>query len=338
MPIADVFVSVVAPLRNGAAWVESFVQDTAQILRQNYSNYELIIVDDGSTDDSHVRVSALLQVHPCIRLIRLSRAFGTETAITAGLDSVIGDWVVVMLPERDPPKLIPGLVEKARTSRCLLLGMTKDRTGQPLVMRMLTRLFYTFAIPIFRLPLIPDATQFQVLHRQAVNGITAIKDRFRYLRLATASIGYTTEYFPYQPVWRSKEGQGRGFFESLDLALTLVTSATAHPLRIASWLAICASGINLLYAMYVLAIFLFKQQVQPGWVTLSLQGAGMFFVICLILAMLSEYVGRILEETRSRPLYHVLEERNSSVMIADATRRNVIGDSVEHLPPEALAG
>ena len=97
-----------------------------------------------------------------------------------------------------------------------------------------------------------------------------------------------------------------------------------------------ASGLNLLYAMYVLAILLFKQQVQPGWVTLSLQGAGMFFLICLILAMLCEYTGRILEETRDRPLYHVLEERNSSLMIADATRRNVVGEPADHRLPESL--
>jgi hypothetical protein len=200
---------------------------------------------------------------------------------------------------------------------------------------MLTRIFYSLATRVFHLPLTPDATYFRVLSRQAVNAITAIKDRFRYLRLTTAMVGFAVEPFEYAPAYRAGGRSDRGLFESLDTALGLVTSATVHPLRLVSWLALCASGMNLLYAVYVLAVLFLKSHVQEGWVTLSLQSAGMFFLICLILAMLCEYTGRILEETRARPLYHVLEERNSSVMIADATRRNVVTDSAA--PPVASA-
>jgi hypothetical protein len=103
----------------------------------------------------------------------------------------------------------------------------------------------------------------------------------------------------------------------------MVVTSSAHPLRLLAGLGLLASGLNLLYMIYVVAIFFLKDQVAEGWTTLSLQASGMFFLVFLILTALCEYVGRILEESRDRPLYYVVEEKNSNVLIADAERRNV---------------
>ncbi len=332
MTVSDLFVSVVAPLRNAADTVVPFAEETLEVLRGSYANYELVLVDDGSTDATVERVAELLGCNPCVRLLRLSKEFGTEVAISAGLDSVIGDFTVVMLPETDPPQLIPGLVTRARAGHGVLFGVCHDRGAQPSAYRFATRLFYWLATRVLRLPLTPDATYFRVLSRQAVNAITASRNSQRFLRLESASVGYGAVPFEYAPVRRRAGHRAMGLGEALETALALVTSATSHPLRLMSWLALGSAVLNLLYAGYVMALYVSGRRLQEGWVTLSLQSAGMFFLVCVILAMLCEYTGRILEETRKRPLYHLLEERNSSVMIADATRRNVVRDSPDVTP------
>ena len=107
----------------------------------------------------------------------------------------------------------------------------------------------------------------------------------------------------------------------------MVISYSTQPLRWVSWLGLLASGLNLLYMVYVLATYLLRSRVAEGWTTLSLQASGMFFLLFLCLSVLSEYVGRILEESRDRPLYHVLEERNSNVLLANRDRTNIVKES-----------
>src|SRR5206468_2184236 len=113
-PTSDCFVSVVAPLHDDADIVEGFVRDVLAVVSAEYANYELVLVDDGSGDDTSARVTRLLSEERCIRLVRLSRRFGRDIAISAALDTVIGDFVVVLVPESDPPELIPAIVEECR--------------------------------------------------------------------------------------------------------------------------------------------------------------------------------------------------------------------------------
>jgi hypothetical protein len=107
----------------------------------------------------------------------------------------------------------------------------------------------------------------------------------------------------------------------------MVVTNSTRPLRYVALLGMGASGLSFLYLLYVLAIALFKKHIAEGWITLSVTMAGMFFVLFLILAVIAEYIGRLLEESRDRPLYFVAEERTSSVLIPDATRRNVVLES-----------
>src|SRR5438105_4640367 len=114
MALSDCFVSVVAPLSNDGSIAKPFIADVMGVLQSHYTNYELVLVDDGSTDDTVGAVSELLTQYPCIRLIRLSRQFGTEIAFSAGLDTAIGDFIITMTPNSDPPLMIPDLVEDCR--------------------------------------------------------------------------------------------------------------------------------------------------------------------------------------------------------------------------------
>ncbi|WP_224360486.1 glycosyltransferase family 2 protein [Hyalangium versicolor] len=325
MGLVDCFVSVVVPLSNCGSIINGFLDEVTGILQANYTNYELVLVDDGSSDDTAERVKEALGRHACVRYLRLSRKFGTEIAIASGLESVIGDYTVVMLPECDPPSLIPELVAQARAGQGVVFGVRRNREGDPLWLRLGAFIFYGLARFVFRWRLPRNGTEFRVLSRQVVNAISRIKDRYRYLSLLSFYVGYASQSFVYTPVSRSSRRR-RGFFDAVSLAIGMIVAYSTHPLRWVTWVGVGASLLNLLYMSYVVGIYLFMPQVQEGWTTMSLQSSGMFFLLFTLLAVLAEYIGRLVEESSERPLYYVMEERNSNVLVAER-RTNVVPES-----------
>ncbi|WP_250123010.1 glycosyltransferase family 2 protein [Chroococcidiopsis sp. CCMEE 29] len=327
MANSDCFVSVIAPLSNASRIVEAFVAEVMQVLRSNYANYELVLVNDGSEDDTLDKVAAILKRYECIRLVSLSRSFGADVAISSGLDSVIGDYVVVMLPESDPPELIPGLVQQAQNGKDILLGIRKNRNDEPIWLRTGASVFYWLCRRLLKIPLIKNATQFRVLSRQVVNAIVQIEDKHRYLRLLSSYVGYRSQTFTYEAIKRARKPKPKSFFELIDLALQIIVANSSHPLRFASYLGLAASVVNLLYIGYIILVYLLKNDVAEGWVTLSFQHAVMFLFIFIVLTILCEYVCSMLERLKGWPAYYVAEEKNSSVLIADQKRRNIVKNS-----------
>jgi len=329
MAVSECFVSVVAPVYNDSTIVEDFISDVMEVLQKNYSDYELVLVDDGSEDDTVAKVTALLNKYKCIRLICLSRRFGEEVAISAGLDSVIGDFTVVVLPNSDPPKLIPQIIDQARKSgAAIVFGTCDSRSSYTLLTRVGSYLFHWYCNWILKLNLPRGSTQFRVLSRPAVNAIVQIKDRNRYLRVVSSHIGYATQSFVYEPTNRKGIPKKMGFLEAAGIAINIIIKTSKHPLRLVTWFGITAGIINLIYTGFIVYSFIFGDYIAEGWTTLSLQSSVMFFFVFLILTVLSEYIGVIFVESEHRPLYYVLEERNSPALIVDPDRKNVVTDSV----------
>ena len=327
MTVTDCFVSVVAPLRDDARVVGAFLDETMAILRRTYANYELVLVDDGSTDGTFAAVQALLPRYECVRLIRLSRHFGEETAIAAGLDTVIGDYVVVLLPNSDPPVVIPEMVARARSGAGVVFGVRRHRGPESLAVRLGARIWYWYARKMLQLDLPKNSSQMRVLDRQAVNAVVQIRDKYRYLRVLSADVGYAHTGFEYDPILRDPEKPSRSFFERAAVTIDIVIANSQHPLRVVTFIGVAASLLNLLYMVYVVLIYFSKDDVAEGWATLSMQSAVMFLLVFIVLSVMSEYLGHILVESRHRPLYHVLDELNSPTNIADEQRRNVVLES-----------
>jgi glycosyltransferase involved in cell wall biosynthesis len=325
----DTFISVIAAFHDDAALVEPFIRETAGLLSERYTHYEILLIDDGSRDNTVAKITGLLTQLPNLRLIRLSRRFGTDIALTSGLESAIGDYVVTLIPKTDPPVLIPSLIEDCRQGKEMLFGVRVAETSGSGPLRWATSAFYLLAEKVFRLSILRHATYFQVYSRQALNSVVRVKDKTRYLRLISAILGFSNRTFTYQPIQRAGDEPDRSWADSFTLALGLLTAHSANPLRVVSLTGLLASVLNLLYAFYILSVYLLKPHVAEGWTTLSLQTAGLFFWVLLILTVLSEYIGRILGELKDRPLYFTLEEKNSSVLTPDAERRNIVNASPE---------
>jgi hypothetical protein len=189
--------------------------------------------------------------------------------------------------------------------------------------------FYWLCENLLDLNLPRNSTEFQVLSRRAVNAISQIRDKYRYLRLLSDYVGYENQSFIYEPISRYGKPRSRGFLEAVNLAIGIVVTNSTHPLRFVSWLSLFASVLNGLYIVYVASINIFEFEVSKGWTTLSLQNAMMFCLTFAVLTVLSEYIGRILDESKERPLYYVLEEKTSSVLLTASEQRNVVRESLQ---------
>jgi glycosyltransferase involved in cell wall biosynthesis len=307
-------ISIVAPLESDTpAAVVAFVEETVAVLRDLVTHYEIILVDDGAPAATVASIRALLERYDFVRFLRLSRHFGEETAIAAGLDVAIGDYVIVMLPNMDPPALIPEFFERAQADADIVYGVRLHRKTEPFWYRAGARLFYWYINSVVKAGIPNDSTQFRCMSRQVVNAITQIRDPDQYLRLLTSYIGFRKEALPYSPINRSGEPTVRPKREAVNLARALVMDHTTHPLRTVIW-----SGV-------VIAIFnaIVVAAQTSGGTTGGLHDAVAFVVLAVMLAMVGEYVGGLSRRMRDRPSYYVREEHTSSVLLRE-DRRNVV--------------
>jgi glycosyltransferase involved in cell wall biosynthesis len=298
--VTETFVSIVAPLEGeGGAAVQAFVDETVAVLRGLVTHYEIILVDDHSEDDSVERVRTMLTRYDFVRLLRLSRHFGEETAIAAGLDVAIGDYVIVMLPNMDPPSLIPEFLERARSGGDIVYGVREHRKNEPVWYRTGARFFYWVINDVLGAEMPEDSTQFRCMTRQVVNAVTQIRDPDRYLRVLTSYIGFRKVPFPYAPINRNGRPTVRPKGEAIALARGLIIDHTSLPLRFVAWAGVVIAVVSLDYQ---------------------------FFVLALVLAVMAEYLSGVLRRLRSRPAYYVSEEANSSVLLREE-RTNVVDDT-----------
>ncbi|WP_406696640.1 glycosyltransferase [Singulisphaera sp. Ch08] len=320
----ETLISVVAVVQNDGPLIAPFVAEVLETLRGHWINYEIVLVDDYSTDDTLSVVERLLSSYPCLRLIRLTRRFGAEVAVTAGLDAAIGDYVAVMRPLSDPPDELPAMVDAAeRDGNGVVLGVSDREPGRGRLSHFARHAFYFLMRRLLHHAPPVNATGFCVLSRTAVNAITRTKSQYRHLGFLSCTVGHAVTLYDYRQIARSSKRYVRPLREAVDEAIAVLITQSPFPLRAVSYLGAFAGLMNLIYVLYILLVNVVKRQVAEGWTTLSLQISFMFFFAFLNLMIISEYVARMMQETQERPLYHVLDERCSTVKFPDPARRNV---------------
>jgi glycosyltransferase involved in cell wall biosynthesis len=309
------FISIVAPLEGDMPeTVEAFVEEAVGVLHGLVTHYEIILVDDGAPEATVARVRALLARHDFVRFLRLSRHFGEETAIGAGLDVAIGDYVIVMLPNMDPPSLIPEFFERARGDTDIVYGIRLHRNTEPVWYRAGARLFYWYINSIVKAGIPENSTQYRCMSRQVVNAIGQIRGPDQYLRLLTSYVGFRKEGLAYAPINRSGAPTVRPKREAVHLARAIIMDHSTHPLRAAVW-----SGVLIALLNAILVMIHASGTSDMGLV----HGALAFLVLALMLAAIGEYIGGLSRRLRDRPAYYVREEQTSSVLLRE-DRKNVV--------------
>ncbi len=331
----DVFVSAVVPLENDADILGSVVRDVSQVLREHYTNYELILVDDGSLDHTRQVLNDLLSQVECLRVFVFARRFGLEIAIACGLDNAIGDVVVVLRPECDPPELIPEFVDQAQSCRGIVVGVRDPFRERSYFYKLAYEFYYRVCGLLLERPQIYCSTHFLALTRMALNSVLKIKNSYRYLRVISMYAGHRVIPRRYEQIHRRTPDRHRDLATLVDDCSSMIFSNSLRPLRQAGAVAGLAGLCNIAFAGYAALTWLLFRQDQR-WTASSMASALMFAIVLLVLAAICEYLACVLEEVKFRPLYFLEEELQSSVMTNDKLRNLVYsepGDAVFETGP-----
>lgn len=318
---ADVFVSVVVLVDEGIPDVADRVERLAFDVARRYRNYELVIVDNQLPQGVLVQLRELLRHTACIRVLRLSRRSSADTAVFAGLDAAIGDYVVVSALAYDSPEAVLDVVALLREGHDVVQGEHRGPLGGSVLTRAGRRAFYAYNRHFVRLDIPSRSTYLTGLTRSAVNAVSAASRTHRYLRHLVRYVGYRVHDYRYT-MRDVQMARSRNRPRWLD-AVEMISSYSTQPLRAVTVLGLAAGILSLLYGLYVVIVTLTSHHVAAGWPTTSLELSVMFFVVTLILAVQAEYIGRILSESRRESDYFVIEELESDTLIAETERRNV---------------
>ena len=316
----DIFVSVVMVASNSNIQNIETINKLSKILKNNYSNYEIICVTEDARVVASKDTKKILENLPCLRIIQLSKKDSIDVMVFAGIDSAIGDNVVVLLAGKDPVEKLPEFV-KYNKDYSIVFGISDKKTRKGIINEYGSRLFYWYNKRYLGIYIPNRSTYYVAFNRMVVNSLTNSGRYARHISHLARQEGYDNVELSYEPIgiYGDKKHTKDLFISALELS----TNYSNHPLRFISWLGFSAASLNALYAIYVVLVAIFKSKVAEGWITTSLQLSVMFFFLFAILAIISEYIGRILQESRKEQPYHIVNELNSKISVADATRRNI---------------
>ena len=317
----EAVISICAVLIDDLDRIDQFLTDTSQLLSARFRYYELLLIDNALDRPASSRVEDWQHRIPNIRLLRLSRHYSHEIALAAALDNSIGDYVVVMNIATDPPSMIPQLITTAISGFDVVIA-ERSANNDPPIRKFLSQVFCRIASILLGYQLQPNATYFRAFSRRAVNSLIRIRSKNRYLRCLNGMVGFSQASIPHIGFSSRSRGPSR-LIASAGSAADIIISNSAAPLRLASLLGLIASSANVLYFGYILVVTLVKRKLAEGWLTISITSTTMFFLLFIILSILSEYVARILDESKDQPLYFIETETNSDVSSFQHDRLNV---------------
>ena len=305
MPI----VSVVAPMHDEVAIVQAFHARVAAALDGH--DWELVVVDDGSRDGTGEALARLAAEDSRVRVISLSRNFGHQAALTAGLDHARGDAVVMLDGDlQDPPELIPRMIERWRDGAEVVYAVREARPGETPFKLVTARWFYRLFRRLTDVDLAPDSGDFRLMDRRALDALLAMPERNRFLRGMTVWVGFTQTAVPFSREARSTGRTKYTLRHMLRFAFDAITSFSNRPLQWATMLGFVFSGIAFLcIPLTIVARYadIYERGVPSTIVIVLLLGGIQLITVGII----GEYVGRIYDEVKHRPLYVVRDRVNA---------------------------
>ena len=271
---------------------------------------ELLLVDDGSTDGSTAWALELARREPRVRLLQLSRNFGHQIAITAGLDHAAGDAAVIIDADlQDPPEVIPDLLAKWREGFEVVYAVRRSREGETWLKKFLAASFYRIFRALAKVNIPMDAGDFRLVDRQVVNAMKEVRELHRFMRGLTCWVGYRQCAVQYDRAPRHGGETKYPVWKSARLAVDAITAFSASPLRwtVAVGLLACLTG--LLWSLEIVVTrYINPVGYERGWVSVIAAIVFMGGVQLVSIGMLGQYVSRIFEETKRRPLYFLRDQ------------------------------
>jgi glycosyltransferase involved in cell wall biosynthesis len=301
-------------VRNQSTRVEKVLTDAASCIASLVSDYEIIVVDNASDDDSVSVLKTLTREDglPNLQIYALTKEVDADTASWVGLENALGDFVAVIDPLADDIEFLPEMLEKAVSGADVVFANNEIKAAQTFPYRVSYAVFNGLYKRFNGIHLAKEAPQYRVLSKRVVNFILQHPQPAMTYRHLPATGGFARVNLNYRAEPKLIHTKRLG--ESIDRGMRLLVSTTRAPMRLVTSLSLFGAIANLVYSVYVVTVGLLKTDVAPGWMSLSLQQSGMFFLISLVLLVLGEYILHMVSLSNEGPLYHVGQEFTSARM------------------------
>ncbi|MFC5480073.1 glycosyltransferase [Massilia suwonensis] len=328
-----VFLTVVFVVRNQEEMLEAFLRKAIAQLAGLVSDYEIVVVDNSSEDGSVGLLKRLTREDglPNLQVYALTKEVDSDTASWVGLENALGDFVAVIDPLEDDIGFLPQMLDKAVSGADVVFARNSQKPKRSLSYRLAYGAFNRLYKYVNGVHLANEAPQFRVLSKRVVNFILQHSQPAVSYRHLPATGGFARVNMSYSAA--PLAAKTKRLAASMDQGMRLLVSTTQTPMRLVTSLSLFGAAANVGYSVYVVIVGLFKEDVAPGWVSLSLQQSGMFFLISLVLMVLGEYILQMASLSNEGPLYHVGQEFTS----ARLTRREKLNIEEVALPVDAHA-
>lgn len=302
--------SVVVPVYNEELVITETYNRLKKVLDSTGEKYELIFVNDGSRDKTVEIVRELCKMDKNIRLLSFSRNFGHQTAITAGMDYAAGQAIVVIDADlQDPPEVILQMIQKWKEGYDVVYGVRQKRKGETLFKKLTAKLFYRFLRSMTNVSIPVDTGDFRLIDRKVCDALKTLPERNRYVRGLVSWVGFKQIGVEFVREERFAGETKYPLKKMIHFATDAVTSFSYKPLKLATYVGLVLSGLSFVYLLFVICEKIFTTFTEPGWA--SLTAINLFFngIMLFILGIIGEYIGRIYDECKGRPLYIIGETK-----------------------------
>lgn len=297
-------VSIVAPAYNEEEGLVEFVRRTDAVMSSAKLLYEIVFVNDGSTDDTLSVMESLRMANPRITVVNLSRNFGKETAMTAGIAHAVGDAIVIIDTDlQDPPEIIPDMVENWRAGYDVVYAQRVERAGETWLKRATARWFYWTVRRIGPVPIPENTGDFRLISRRAAQALLQMPERHRFMKGLYSWIGFRQKAIAYKRHARFAGRTKWNYWQLWNLAIEGITSFTIIPLKLATYLGFLIAVFAFCFGIFIVLKATFFGEPVRGYPTIMAVMLLLGGVQLIVLGLIGEYLGRVFNETKQRPLY-----------------------------------
>lgn len=302
------FLSVVVPMYNEEEVVEATYERLSRVLEGLGETYEIVFVNDGSRDRTADIVRRICASDRQVKLVDFSRNFGHQLAVTAGMDYASGRTVVLIDADlQDPPEVIPEMVKLWREGYDVVYGRRIARKGETWFKKVTAKLFYRLLRSMTSVNIPVDTGDFRLMDRKVIDTLCHMREKQRYIRGMVSWAGFRQTGVDYVRDERFAGETKYPLRKMLRLSMDAITSFSTKPLKLASILGFLMSAAGFVYLLVVLYLRLFTDATTPGWSSMVVISLLFHGITLSLLGVLGEYIGRIYEEAKQRPLYLVSE-------------------------------
>ncbi|SNB46596.1 glycosyltransferase family 2 protein [Geobacter sp. DSM 9736] len=299
-------ISIVVPCHNEESNVGILLSRIMSTMSAIGLEYEVIFVDDGSTDRTLHVLKGLQDAHRNVRVVELSRNFGHQAAICAGLDTAKGDAVIMMDADlQHPPEVIAQLVMKWKEGFEVVYTVRNDPAGTPFLKKITARLFYRLVNLLAKIDIPYNSADFRLLDRKAAYHLLSLPEKTKFLRGLVNWIGFRRCGVTYEASLRNAGSTKYTFLKMLRFAIDGITSFSAFPLQLSTIMGMVVSLFSFAYAAYAIIMKLFSDYTIAGWASVLVSVLFLGGIQLMSLGIIGEYIDRIYTESKSRPMYIV---------------------------------